>query len=71
MFVKRTHVCAVALNLIFRANQRHHGQATRERITQIANIYFPVAALKKGILDISADNRADFVRGVIDGYFPQ
>ena len=47
------------------------GQATRERITQIANIYFPVAALKQGILDISADNRADFVRGVIDGYFPQ
>ncbi len=47
------------------------GQATRERITQIANIYFPVAALREGIMDISADNRAEFVRGVIAGYYPQ
>jgi hypothetical protein len=47
------------------------GQATRERITQIANIYFPVAALREGILDISAENRAEFVRGVIAGYYPQ
>lgn len=47
------------------------GQATRERITQIANIYFPVAALREGIMDISAENRAEFVRGVIAGYYPQ
>ncbi len=47
------------------------GQATRERITQIANIYFPVAALREGILDISAENRAEFVRGVIAGYYLQ
>ncbi len=47
------------------------GQATRERITQIANIYFPVAALREGILDISTENRAEFVRGVIAGYYPQ
>jgi hypothetical protein len=47
------------------------GQATRERITQIANIYFPVAALREGIIDISAENRAEFVRGVIAGYYPQ
>ena len=47
------------------------GQITRERLADLANIYFPVAALKQGILDISAENRAEFVRGVLEGYYPQ
>jgi hypothetical protein len=47
------------------------GQITRERIADLANLYFPVAALKQGILDISSENRAEFVRGVLEGYFPQ
>ncbi len=47
------------------------GQITRERLADLANLYFPVAALKQGILDISAENRAEFVRGVLEGYFPQ
>jgi hypothetical protein len=48
-----------------------NGQITQERITQLAELYFPVAALQAGILDISAENRAEFVKGVIEGYFPQ
>jgi hypothetical protein len=47
------------------------GQITEERISEIAKIYFPVIAVQSGIFDISADNRAEFVRGVIDGYFPR
>lgn len=47
------------------------GQITRERLADLANLYFPVAALKQGILDISAENRAEFVRGVLEGYYPQ
>lgn len=47
------------------------GAITQERITQLAELYFPVAALQAGILDISAENRAEFVKGVIEGYFPQ
>jgi phosphosulfolactate synthase (CoM biosynthesis protein A) len=46
------------------------GQVTEDRISQIANLYFPVAAVKAGILNISAENRAEFVRGMLDGYFP-
>ena len=45
------------------------GQITEERISQIANLYFPVAAVKEGILDLSAENRAEFVRGMVEGYF--
>ena len=47
------------------------GQITRERLADLANLYFPVAALKQGILDISSENRAEFVRGVLEGYYPQ
>ncbi len=47
------------------------GQVTEDRISQIANLYFPVAAVKAGILNISAENRAEFVRGMLDGYFPK
>ena len=47
------------------------GQVTEERITQIANLYFPVAAVKAGILNLSAENRAEFVRGMVEGYFPK
>jgi hypothetical protein len=46
------------------------GQITEERISEIAGLYFPVAAVKAGILDISAENKAEFIRGVLDGYFP-
>ncbi len=46
------------------------GQVTEDRISQIANLYFPVAAVKAGILNISAENRAEFVRGMLHGYFP-
>jgi phosphosulfolactate synthase (CoM biosynthesis protein A) len=52
-------------------NNLKSGQVTEERISQIANLYFPVAAVKAGILNISAENRAEFVRGMIDGYFPK
>jgi hypothetical protein len=47
------------------------GQITEERISEIANLYFPVAAVKAGIVNLSAENRAEFVRGMVDGYFPQ
>ncbi len=47
------------------------GQITKERISEIANLYFPVAAVKAGIVNLSAENRAEFVRGMVDGYFPQ
>ena len=47
------------------------GQVTEDRISQIANLYFPVAAVKAGILNITAENRAEFVRGMLDGYFPK
>lgn len=47
------------------------GQITEERISEIAKIYFPVKAVQSGIFDISAENKAEFVRGVIEGYFPQ
>jgi hypothetical protein len=46
------------------------GQITEERISEIAKIYFPVVAVQSGIFDISAENRAEFIRGVIAGYFP-
>jgi hypothetical protein len=45
------------------------GQITEERITELANLYFPVAAVKAGIVNLSAENRAEFVRGVVEGYF--
>jgi hypothetical protein len=48
-----------------------NGQITEERITELANLYFPVAAVKAGIVNLSAENRAEFVRGVIEGYFPK
>ena len=47
------------------------GQITEERISEIANLYFPVAAVKAGIVNLSAENRAEFVRGMVAGYFPQ
>jgi hypothetical protein len=46
------------------------GQITEERISEIAGLYFPVAAVQAGILDISAENKAEFIRGVLEGYFP-
>ena len=52
-------------------NSLKSGQVTEERITQIANLYFPVAAVKAGILNLSAENRAEFVRGMVEGYFPK
>jgi hypothetical protein len=45
------------------------GQITEERISKIAGLYFPVAAVQAGILDISAENKAEFIRGVVEGYF--
>jgi hypothetical protein len=30
-----------------------------------------VAAVKAGILNLSAENRAEFVRGMVEGYFPK
>ena len=45
------------------------GQITEERISEIAGLYFPVAAVQAGILDISAENKAEFIRGVLEGYF--
>ncbi len=47
------------------------GQITKARISEIANIYFPVAAVKAGILNLTSENRAEFVRGVVEGYFPK
>ena len=47
------------------------GQITEARISEIANIYFPVAAVKAGILNLTSENRAEFVRGVVEGYFPK
>ena len=52
-------------------NNLKSGQVTEERISQIANLYFPVAAVKAGILNLSSENRAEFVRGMIEGYFPK
>lgn len=46
------------------------GQITEERISEIAGLYFPVAAVQAGILDVSAENKAEFIRGVLEGYFP-
>jgi len=46
------------------------GQITEERISEFAGLYFPVAAVKAGILDVSAENKAEFIRGVLEGYFP-
>jgi hypothetical protein len=40
------------------------------RISEIAGLYFPVAIVQAGILDISAENKAEFIRGALDGYFP-
>ena len=52
-------------------NNLKSGQVTEERISQIANLYFPVAAVKAGILNLSSENRAEFARGMIEGYFPK
>ena len=45
------------------------GQITQSVVGDIANLYWPVAALKAGIIDLSAENRAEFVRGMVEGYF--
>jgi len=38
-------------------------------VGKIADLYWPVAAVKSGILDIRAENRAEFRRGMLEGYF--
>jgi hypothetical protein len=45
------------------------GEVSEALLGDLANIYWPVAALKSGIIDISAENREKFRLGVIDGYF--
>ena len=45
------------------------GEVSESLLGDLANIYWPVAALKSGIIDISAENREKFRLGVIDGYF--
>lgn len=45
------------------------GTITESLVGDFANLYWPVAALKSGIVDISAENRAEFRRGVIEAYF--
>jgi hypothetical protein len=46
-----------------------NGDVSEALLGDLANIYWPVAALKSGIIDISAENREKFRLGVIDGYF--
>lgn len=38
-------------------------------VGKIAELYWPVAALQAGILNIGTDNRAEFRRGMVEGYF--
>ena len=45
------------------------GEVSEALLGDLANIYWPVAALKSGIIDISAENREKFRLGIIDGYF--
>lgn len=45
------------------------GQITESVVGDIANLYWPVAALKGGIINLSAENRAELSRGMVEGYF--
>ena len=50
-------------------NNLKSGLVDEVLLGKIADIYWPVAAVKKGILNIGAENRAEFRRGLIEGYF--
>jgi hypothetical protein len=42
---------------------------TEEMVGDLADAAWPLVALKVGIMENSPENRADFRRGMINGYF--
>jgi hypothetical protein len=45
------------------------GKMTEEMVGDLADAAWPLVALKVGIMQNSSENRADFRRGMINGYF--
>ena len=45
------------------------GKMTKEMVGDLADAAWPLVALKVGIMENSAENREDFRRGMINGYF--